>query len=165
MGNGTLRSIPPTLLLLHHIHYDSPITICFSSVQFSGSVMSNSLWLHGLQHTGLFVHHQLPKFAQIHVYRVSDAIQPSNPLSSPSPPTSNLSILAALGSFLMNQFFTSDGQSIGVSASASVLPKNILGCFPLEWTGLTSFQSKALLRVFSNITVRKHQFFSAPLSL
>ena len=144
-----------------HLHYFSPIVYTmillslYVSVQFSSVAQSCPTLCDSMDciTPGLFVHHQLLKFAQIHVYRVSDAIQPSNPLSSPSLPTSNLSILAALGSFLMNQFFTSDGQSIGVSASASVLPMNIQGCFPLEWTGLISFQSKALLRVFSNITV------------
>ena len=63
----------------------------FESVQFSHSVVSNSLWPHGLQHTGLPVHHQLPEFTQTHVHWVSDAIQPSHPLSSPSPPAFHLS--------------------------------------------------------------------------
>ena len=71
----------------------------------------------------------------------------------------------AAGSFPMNQFFTSGGQSIGVSSSASVLPMNIQDWFPLGWTGLISLQSKRLLRVFSNTTVQKHQFFGAQLSL
>ena len=70
---------------------------------------------------GLPVHHQLPEFAQTHVHWVGDAIQPSHPLSSSSPPTFNLS---QHQSFLMSQFFTSGGQSIGVSASTSVLPMN-----------------------------------------
>ena len=61
----------------------------------------------------------------------------------------------------MSQFFTSGGQSIGVSASASVLPMNIKDWFPLGWTGLISLQSKGLSRVFSNTTVQKHQFFSS----
>jgi len=68
------------------------------------------------------VHHQLLELAQAHVHRVSDAIQPSHPLSSPSPPVFNLSQLQGL--FSMNQFFASGGQSIGASASASVLPMN-----------------------------------------
>ena len=72
---------------------------------------------------GLPVHHQLLKFTQTHAHRVSDAIQPAHPVSSPSPPTFNLS--QPSGSFLVNQFFASGGQSIGVSASASVLPMNI----------------------------------------
>ena len=69
---------------------------------------------------GLPVHHQLPMFTQTHVHRVGDSIQPSHPLSSPSPPAFNLS--QQTGSFQMSQFFTSGGQSIGVSASTSVLP-------------------------------------------
>ena len=68
-------------------------------------------------------------------------------------------------SFLISQFFTSGGQNIGASASASVLPMNIQDWFPLGWTGLISLQSKRLSRVFSNTTVQKHQFFGAQLSL
>ena len=68
---------------------------------------------------GFPVHNQLPELAQTHAHRVNDAIQPSHPLSSPYPPAS--------GTFTMSQFFTSDGQSIGVSASESVLPMNIQG--------------------------------------
>ena len=79
------------------------------------------------------VHHQLPELTQIHVHWVSDAIQPSHPLSSPSP-----------GSFPMSQFLTSGGQSVGISASASVLPMNIQDWFPLGWTGWISLQSKGL---------------------
>ena len=91
-----------------------------------------------------------------------DAIQPSHPLSFPSPPTLNLS--QPSGSFQMSQLFTSGGQSIGVSASASVLPMNIQDWFPLGWTGWISLESKGLSRVFSNTTVQKHQFFGAQLS-
>ena len=71
----------------------------------------------------------------------------------------------ASGSFPVSQFFASGGQSIGVLASASVLPVNIQGWFPLGWTGFISLQSKGLSRVFSNTTVQKHQFFSTQLSL
>ena len=67
----------------------------------------------------------------------------------------------ASGSFQMTQFFASGGQSIGVSASVSVLPMNIQDWFPLGWTGLISLQSKGLSRVFPNTTIQKHQFFSA----
>ena len=95
--------------------------------------MSNTLRPHGLQMPGLPVHHQLPEFIQTHVHRVSDAIQPSHPLSSPSPPT--FSLFLASESFQMSQFFASGGQSIGVSASASVLLMNIQDWFPLGWTG------------------------------
>ena len=103
---------------------------------------------------GLPVHHQLPEFTQTHIHWVGDAIQPSHPLSSPSPPAFNLSLF-----FPMSQFFTSGGQSIRVSPSASVLPMNIQDWFPLGWTGWISLQSKGLSSVFSNTTVQKHQFF------
>jgi len=69
------------------------------------------------------------------------------------------------GTFQMSQFFTSGGQSIGVSASTSVLPKNIQDWFPLGWTGWISLKSKGLSRVFSNTTVQKHQFLCSQLSL
>ena len=78
----------------------------------------------------------------------------------------NLSIcLQSSGSFQMSQLFTSGGQSIGASASVPVLPMTIQGWFPLGWTGLMSLLSKTLSRVFSNTTVRKHQFFGAQPSL
>ena len=111
---------------------------------------------------GLPVHHQLLDFTQTHVHGVGDAIQPSHPLSSPYPPAFILS--PALGSFPMSQFFASDGQSIGVSASASVLPMNTQDWSPLGWIGWISLQSKGFSRVFSNTTVQKHQLFSTQLS-
>ena len=79
---------------------------------------------------GLPVHHQLPEFTQTHVHQVSEAIQPSHPLSP--------LLLPASGSFPMSQLFTWGGQSIGVSASASVLPMNTQDWFPLGWTGWIS---------------------------
>ena len=85
--------------------------------------------------------------------------------SSVVPFSSHLQSYPASGSFPMSQFFTSGGQSIGASASASVLPMNIHGWFPLGWTGWISLQSEGLSRVFSNTTVQKHQFFGAQLSL
>jgi len=107
---------------------------------------------------GLPVHHQLPEFTETHIHRVSDAIQPSYPLSSPSPPASNPS---QHQSFPMSQLFTWGGQSTGVSALASLLPKKSQGWSPSEWTGWISLQSKEPSRVFSNTTVQKHQFFGA----
>ena len=107
--------------------------------------------------SGLPVHHQLPEFTQTHVHRVSDDILPSHPLSSPSPPAPNPS--PASESFPMSQLFAWGGQSTGVSALASFLPKNTQGWSPSEWTGWISLQSKGLSRVFSNTTVQKHQFF------
>ena len=86
-------------------------------------------------------------------------------ISSSVIPFSCLQSFPASGSFLMSQFFASRGQSIGVSASASVLPMNIQDWFPSEWTGWLSLQSKGLSRVFSNTTVQKHQFFCTQLSL
>ena len=111
---------------------------------------------------GLPVHHQLTEFTQDHVHRVNDAIQPSHPLLSPSPPAPKS--LPASESFPMSQLFASGGQSIGLSASASVLPMNTQDWSPLGWTGWISLQSKGLSRVFSNTTVQKHQFFSPQLS-
>ena len=73
--------------------------------------------------------------------------------------------LLLLPSIFSNKFFASGGQSIGVSASTSILPMNIQDWFPLGWTGWISFQSKGLSRVFSNTTVQKHQFFGTQLSL
>ena len=111
---------------------------------------------------GLPVQHQLPEFTEIHAHRVGDAIQPSHPLLSPSPPALNLS---QHQSFQMSQFFTSGDKSIGVSASTPVLLLNSQNWSPLGWTGWISLQSKGLSRVFSNTTVQKHQFFSTQLSL
>ena len=110
---------------------------------------------------GLPVHHQLTEFTQTHVRRVGDAIQTSHPLSSPSHPAPNPS---QSGSFPMSQLFSWGGPSIGVSASASVLPMNTQDWSRLGWTSWISLQSKGLSRVFSNTTVQKHQFFGAQLS-
>ena len=85
--------------------------------------------------------------------------------SSVIPFSSCLQSFPASGSFPRSQFFTSGGQSVGVSTSASVLPMNSQDWFPLEWTGWISLQSKRLSRVFSNTTVQKHQFFSSKFSL
>ena len=111
---------------------------------------------------GFPAHHKFPELTQIHVHRVGDAIQPSHPLSSPSPPPS---IFPASGSFPMSHVFASGGQSAGVSASTSILPMNIEDWFPLGLTGWISFQFKELSRVFSNTTVQKHRFFSTHSSL
>ena len=103
------------------------------------------------------VHHQLLELTQTHVHWVGNAIQPSHPLLSPSPPVFNLS--QHQGLFPMSQFFISG------SALASVFPVNIQDWFPLGLTDLISLLSKGLSRVFSNTTVQKHQFFGAQLSL
>ena len=116
------------------------IFIQFSSVQFSGSVMSNSLLPHGLQHARLPCPSPMP--TQTYVHRVEDVIQPSHPLSFPF--SSCLQSFPASGSFQVSQFFTSGGQNIGASASASVLLINIQDWFPLRWTEWISLQSKGL---------------------
>ena len=129
----------------------------FSSVQLLSRVrLFATPWIAACQ--GLLVHHQLLEFTQTHVHRVGDAIQPSHPLLSPSPPAPNPS---QHQSFPMSQLFPWGGQSARVSALASFLPKNTQDWSPLEWTGLISLQSKGLSRVFSNTTVQKHQFFGA----
>ena len=127
---------------------------------FSHSVMSNSLRPHGLQQARLPCSSQSPR-----VYSNSCTsswwCHPTI-LSSVVPFSSCLQSFPASGSFPMSQFFTSSGgQSIGVSASTSVLPVNIQDWFPLGWTDWISLQSKGLSRVFSNTTVQKHQFFGA----
>ena len=104
-----------------------------------------------------------PEFAQIHVHWVGGAIQSSHPLSPPF--SSYRQSFPASASFPMSQVFMSGGRSIGASASASVLPMNIQGWFPLELTGLISLKSRGLSRVFSSTTVQKHQFFDAQASL
>ena len=114
---------------------------------------------------GLPVHHQLPEFTQTHVHRVDDAIQPSHPLSSPSPPALSPSQHQCLFLVSHSQLFAWGGQSTGVSASASVLPMNTEDWCPLGWTGWISLQSKGLSRLFSTTTIWKHQFFSTQLSL
>ena len=110
---------------------------------------------------GLPVHHQLLEFTQTHVHRLGDAFQPFHPLSSPSPPAPNPS---QHQSFPVSQLFAWGGQTIGVSASASVLPMNSQDWSPLGWSSWISSQSKGLSRVFSNTTAQKYQFFSAQLS-
>ena len=101
---------------------------------------------------GFLAHHQLPELAQTHVHRVSEAIQPSHPLSSPSPPVSNLSQHQGLFQWVSSSHLVA--KSIGVSASASILLMKIQDRFPLEWTGWISPQGKGLSRVFSNTTIK-----------
>ena len=132
-------------------------------VQLSYSVMSNSSWPHGPQDARPPCPSPTPG-----VYSNSSPLsQWCHPTISSSvvPFSSHLQSFPASGFFQVCQLFTSGGQSIGVSASASVLPMNIQDRFPLGWTGWISLQSKGLSRVFSNTTVQKHQFFGAQLSL
>ena len=94
-----------------------------------------------------------------------ESVMPSNHLILCHPFSSHLQSFPASGAFQMSQLFTSGDQSIGVSASASILPVNIQDWFPLGWTGWISLQSKGLSRVFSNTIVQEHQFFCTQLSL
>ena len=138
---------------------------CFKmySVQFSHSVVFNSLRPHCLQHARPPCPSPTPG-----VYSNSCPFSRwCHPTISSSvvPFSSRRQSFPASGSFPKSQFFTSGGQSIGVSASTSVLPMNIQNWFHLGWTGWMSSQSKGLSRVFSNTTVQKHPFFGAQLSL
>ena len=150
-----LKNAKPRMSSFHCIY----LSFQFSSVAQSCPTLCNPM-NHSMP--GLPVHHQLWESTQTHVHWVSDAIQPSHPLSSPSPPALNLSQHQGL---FQSQLFASGGQSIGVSASTSVLPMNTQDSSPLGWTGWISLQSKGLSRVFSNTTVQKHQFFGTQLSL
>ena len=128
-------------------------------VQFSHSVMSDSMQPLGLQYarppclspTPRACSNSCPSSRWCHP-TVSSSVVPFS---------SFLQSFPASGFFPVSQFFTSGGQSIGASASVSVLPMNIQDWFPLGWIGLISLQSKGLSRVFSNTTVQQHQFFSA----
>ena len=131
-----------------------------SSVQFSCSVMSDSLQPHGLQHARPPCPSPAPRvyskscpLSQWYHPTISSDLIPFSSCLQSFPPS---------GSFQVSQLFASGGQSIGASASALVLPKNIQDWFPFGLTGLISLQSKGL-SVFSNTTVQKHQFFSAHL--
>ena len=134
----------------------------YSSVQVSHSIMSNSL------------QHCEPQHARHPCLSPTPRVHPnSRPLSKWCHPTIPSSVIPfsscpqsfpASGSFLMSQFFTSGGQSIGVSASTLVLSMDNHDWSPLGWTGWISLQSKRLSRVFFNTTVQKHQFFSTQLS-
>ena len=132
------------------------------SVQFSCSVMSDSLWPYGLRHTRLPCPSPAPR-ACSNSCRLSWWCCPI--ISSSVISFSRLQSFPGSGSFLMSQFFASGGQSTVASASTSVLPVNIQDWFPLGWSGLVSLQSKGLSRVFSNTPVQKHQFFGTQLSL
>ena len=146
-----------------------PIKMCGESFDIKKccccccSFVSDSLQPHRLQHSRFPCPSPSP-----------GACSNSCPLSQWCHPTISSSVVPfsscpqsfpASGSFQMNRLLTSGGQSIGPSASASVLPMNIQDWFPLGWTGWISLQSKGLSRVLSNTTVRKHKFFSVQLSL
>ena len=136
--------------------------IILTSVQFSCSIVSNSLRPHESQHARPPCPSPSPG---VH----SDS-RPSSQWCDPAisssvvPISSGLKSLPASESFPISQFFTWGGQSTGVSATASFLPKKSQGWSPSEWTGWISLQSKGLSTVFSNTTVQKHQFFGTQLS-
>ena len=147
-----LSCIPP-----HTMHHISQLS------QFSRSVMSDSLWFHRLQLARPPCPPPTPRVCS-NSCPLSRWCHPAIS-SSVVPFSSLLQSFPASGFFPMSQLFASGGQSIGVSASASVLPMNTQDWSPLGWTGWISLQSKGLSRVFSNATVQKHQFFGAQLSL
>ena len=134
----------------------NPLTLL---VQFNHSVVFDSLWPNGRQHSRLPCPSPTPR-ACLNSCSSSWWCHPTISVV----PFSCLQSFPASGSFQMTQFFASGGQSTGVSALASFLPKKCQGWSPSEWTGWVSLQSKGLSRVFSNTTVQKHQFFSAKLS-
>ena len=150
-----------------HSRYLLVTYFVYSSVNQFNSVQS-------LSHVRLFVTHELQHARPPCPSPTPGVYSNSCPLSwwchpaissSVVPFSSYPQTLPASGSFPMSQLFTSGGQSIGVSVWASVLPMNTQDWSPLGWTGWISLQSKELSRVFSNITVQKHQFFGAQLSL
>ena len=152
------KSISPT-----KSRYSFPLCLStYSSVQFSRSVMSDSLWPHELQHTRPPCPSPTPG--------VHSNSHPSSRWCHPAisssvvPMSSCPQSLPASESFPMSLLFSWGGQSTGVSALASVLLKKSQGWSPLGWTGWISLQSRGLSRVFSNTTVQKHQFFGAQLS-
>ena len=134
----------------------------FSSVQFSHSVVSNSLWPHEPQHTRPPCPTPTPG---VHPNPCPSSWWCHSTISSSVIPFSSCpKSFPASESFQMSQLSASGGQSIGVSALVSILPMNTQDWSPLGWTGWISLQSKGLSRVFSNTTVQKHQFFHAQLS-
>ena len=160
--SASVSPYPPVLNLSHNQGLFQWVR-CSASVQFSCSVMSDSLWPHEPQHTrppcpsptpGVYPN-SCPLSKWCHLTISSSVIPFSSCLQSF--PTS--------GSFQMCQFLASGGQNTGASASTSVLPMNTQDWSPLGWTGWISLQSKGLSRVFSNTTVQKHQFFCTHLSL
>ena len=130
---------------------------------FSHSVMSDSLWPHGLQHTRLPYPSLSPRVCS-NSCPLSWCWHPT--ISSFVVPFSScLKSFPASGSFPICQFFASGDQSIGASTSTSILPMSIQDFFPLRLTGWISLLSKGLSRVFFNTTIQKHQFFGTQLSL
>ena len=145
-----------SIVYVYHIFFQ------FSSVHFRHSVMSNSLQPCGMQHASL--PHPSPTIGACSNSRPLSWWCHPTILSSVIPFSSHLQSFPASGSFPMDQF-SSGSQSIGISASASILPVNSQDWLPLGWTGWISLQSMGLSRIFSKTTVQKHQFFGTQLSL
>ena len=152
-------SYPRRPVWTHFNHWEGEGRKLICSVQFSLSVTSNSLRPHGLQHSGIACPSPIPGAYS----NRSPSSWWCHPIISSSsvPFSSHLQSFPASGSFQVSQFFASGGQSIGVSASTSVLPMNSQGWLPLGWTGWISLQSKGLSRAFFNSIVQKHLQCSA----
>ena len=148
-----------------HLHKSLKITS--SQVHQFNSVQSlNHIWLFVIPWTAaLQAPMSITNSQSLLKLMCIESVMPSNHLILCHPLSSHLQSFPASGSFPVSHFFASGGQSIGVSASASVLPMNIQDWFPLGWTGWISLQSKGLSRVLSNTTVQIHQFSGAQLSL
>ena len=144
--------ICPGVELLDHI-------VHFSWVQSLSRVWLFETPLTAAHQASVSIASQLPESTQTHVHRVDDAIQPSHPLPSPSPPPLNLSQHQGLFQWV------SSSHEVAKILEFQLQPMNTQDWSPLGWTGWISLQSKGLSRVFSNNTVQKHQFFCAQLSL
>ena len=138
------------------------LCVCFSSVQFSRSVVSDSWWPHGLQHARLPVHHQLPEFTQTYVHWVGDAIQPSHPLSSPSPPAFNLSQHQGLFTWVSSSHKVAKYWSFSFNISPSNEHQGLISP-SMDWLDLLAVQGtlKSLLQHHSS----KTSIFGTHLSL
>ena len=169
LWENTFCSTCPTKKFSHNLTSQWQSQVKFHaypfSFQFSSVQLLSHVWLcypMGRSTPGLLVHYQLLEFNS-NSCPLNWWCHPT--ISSSVIPFSRLQSFPASGSFQMSQPFSSGGQSIGVSASASILPMNTQDWSSLGWTGWVSLQSKGLSRVFSNTTVQKHQSFSAQLSL
>ena len=153
---SSFKKKQPRIQLIHFA--GSPLGSYF---QFNSVQLLSRVWLFvtpmDCSTPGFPIHHQLLELSQTHVQWVGDAIQPSHPLSSPSP---TFSLSQHQGLFQWVSSSNQVAKVIGVSALASVIPMNIQDWFPLGWTGLISLLSKGLSRVFYCTTVQKHQVFS-----
>ena len=152
-------SLRSDTIFIHFCHLTTCFFISSHSVRFSHSVMSDFLQPRGLQHA----RPPCPSPTPGDYPNSCPLSQWCHPTISSSlvPFSSHLQSFPASGSFQMSQLFALGGQSIGVSTSASMLPINTQDWSPLGWTGWISLQSKGLSRIFSNITVQKHQFFAS----